>query len=69
MRALASFDGPRNVRELQNVVERGFVLAESNEPLGLEYPPQPGRGWAGPEEMEEETLGPVETMPALRPQL
>jgi hypothetical protein len=51
------------------VVERGFVRAESNEPLGLQDPPQPRWGLAEPEEMEEQTLGPVETMPALRPQL
>ena len=69
LRALASHDGPGNAGEWQNVVERGFVLAESHEPLGLEDTSQPRWGLAGPEEMEEETPGPVETMPALRPQL
>ncbi|MCY1502303.1 Phenol regulator MopR [compost metagenome] len=35
VRALLQYDYPGNVRELENIIERGVVLADENEPIGL----------------------------------
>ncbi len=35
VRALLEYDYPGNVRELENLIERGVVLTEDNEPIGL----------------------------------
>nr|WP_237143863.1 helix-turn-helix domain-containing protein [Pseudomonas fluorescens] len=35
VRALLEYNYPGNVRELENIIERGVVLADENEPIGL----------------------------------
>ncbi len=35
LRALLQYDYPGNVRELENIIERGVVLADEDEPIGL----------------------------------
>jgi DNA-binding NtrC family response regulator len=40
LRALGSYDWPGNVRELRNVVQRSLVLAQGNEVLDSDLPPE-----------------------------
>lgn len=36
VRALLQYEYPGNVRELENIIERGVVLADENEPIGID---------------------------------